>query len=278
MGYYGRYCLVILLTLLSFIGFGQHFSRVGPVAMPVQTGGGGGGTGTVSFVNEASSLAMGTTSLSVPLPPSRVVGNIMVMIVVNKYPPNGGTVTPTGWSTFTNNQAENSGLTAGAANGNTRTTVFYRIIDGSESGNVSVTMTSANVSIGWILQFSKSAGTWAVAGATGADNTHNGTTSFDLNTDPGFTTGDMAVMAAAINMTTGVAVLGESATLTVPGITAWSAQSGNTDNSTTGDDIRLFYLYKGVTTGTSSGIPSYSHTITQNSATSMVLVRLRAQL
>ena len=270
--------ILSLFISLSFITVFAQRPVVGVVASSIQNEVvGGGGTGTVTFVNTNGDPVEGTTTLSVPLPSSRVVGNIMLLFVSNKYPPNGATSTPSGWSTFTNYQSDNTGLTAGAAAGNTRTTVFYRIIDGSESGNVSVDMASGNVALGWTMQFSKSDGTWQVGGAKGADDTHDDATNITLNTDPGFTTGDMAVSCLSINATSGTAVLGESATLTVPGVTLGAAV-GETNSTSSGDDIRTFFVYQNVTDGTSSGAASYTHDILTSSAASMVLVRLRAAL
>lgn len=227
----------------------------------------------ISYINRGST-ASGTTSLSIPLPASRVNGRLMVLAIGNKHPPNGPVGTPTGWTAPANNQASGGAGANGVDSGPLYVTIFTRIIDGTESGNVSVTITGGNVSTGWIMQFAKTTGEWDVACAIGAQNTAAENVDIVGGSDPGTAAGDMMLFSWAVSTDGGAAVLGEEMYISQPGIT-FGAITGDTDSNTAGNDMRFILSYATATAGTSSGVPSGGSVFTVATSGAGVFVRLR---
>lgn len=104
----------------------------------------------IAFVS-AGAGAVGSTSLAVPHPASIVAGNLLVLHVVNKYPNNAPT-TPTGW-TLRHREAGGAGA-SGIDTGNVYASIYTKEADGTETGNLTVTITSGNSAMGRMRQYS----------------------------------------------------------------------------------------------------------------------------
>lgn len=102
--------------------------------------------------NTAGASSAGTTSLTLAYPASLAQGDILVMCITNKYPTNAPTV-PSGWIALAENQGNGGAGAAGIDTGTVYATIFIRISDGTETGNVSVTITSGNSAVGVIMSY-----------------------------------------------------------------------------------------------------------------------------
>jgi len=104
----------------------------------------------LSFVGYGAA-AVGTGSVAVPYP-TVTAGNMMVLFVENKYPNNPPT-DPAGWN-LVKQQTGGAG-SAGVDTGNTYMTVYAKIADGTETGNLTVTIPSGNSAVGRMCAWAK---------------------------------------------------------------------------------------------------------------------------
>lgn len=230
----------------------------------------------VAFVNVGAAATPGTTPLAVPLPASLVVGNLLLLHVVNKYPTNGP-ATPAGWNAFTNNQGLGGSGASGVDAGQVYSTVFYREVDGTESGDVAVTLTSANSSSAAISQYTKAADkVWDIAAVHGAMNTPSTSWSVTGGSVLDLTANDVAVMFSAHNSDSGAL---SAHALAATGIVMGALTERTDAGSTIGDDIRRWSAGGTVTSGTASAAPVYTATVSASAgdapAGATVFVRLR---
>lgn len=189
-------------------------------------------------------------------------GDVLLLIVGQKpSTANGGTVTtPSGWTLLSDNLAQGGYGTALAADtGNTNLFVYSKnIVDGTETGNLSVTIGTNNVSWAVIVVVPADGGAIVYAHSEGADTTGNASMSVTGATALGVTAGDRYI--ASFCMPT-------------DGVTGWSAfniaQSGITmgtqaqlafPDSGTGNDIGGLVFYGSVTSGSSTAAPTMSAT------------------
>lgn len=233
----------------------------------------------IAFGTKSATAATGTSSLSVAYPASIASGDLLLMLIANKYPTNGPTLPGGGWQTLANAQGNGGAGAAGIDTGSTYATVYYKLADGTETGNVSVTITSGNSAVGAINRYTKDAAKdWELAATNGADVAGGSTTyAFTGAADPGMTAGDMVIVCCAINSDT-YTYSGQG--VTAAGITAWGTITEQWDVGTiSGQDCKLVVSDHPVTTGTSSGAPSFSMlasgSATNSPAGAGVIVRLR---
>src|SRR5690606_19320691 len=109
-----------------------------------------------NYVNSGSPVN-GSTSLSVAYPISIVAGNLLVLSIVNKHAPNFPS-TPSGWTQLDNSSIVYSASGDAADTGSVCASVFVKEADGTESGNLSVTISSGNTARAIISQYSKTHG------------------------------------------------------------------------------------------------------------------------
>lgn len=226
----------------------------------------------------AGAAAVGSTTLSVPYPTGLVSGDKLLLCVVNKYPTNGPS-TPAGWTLATDAQGSGGAGASGADAGLMYSTVFHRTSDGTETGNLSVTLTSSNSAIGRIVCYRAPAGrTWAVAAHNGADNSAGTAVAMTAGGNPGITADDMIVMCVGLNTD---ARTYSAQAVTATGISAWGTVAERNDSTTTtGDDCALVISEHPVTTGTAVSAPAFvataSGTAGSQNAGAAVFFRLRS--
>ncbi len=208
----------------------------------------------VAFGNSGA-VDPGTTTLVIPYPTGIVAGNLLVLAVGNKYPPNGPAA-PAGWTLVANGQASGGAGAAGNDTGNVYATVFVKVADGTETGNLTVTLTGANTSMGRIFRYTNAAGSgWDYAATYGSDNTGGTAWIVSSAADPGITAGDMLVVISAINT--------DAPTWTAESVSATGATFGThterQDSGTGfGNDMRLVVSDHTVTAGTALAAPVYT--------------------
>lgn len=221
-------------------------------------------------------VVAGTTSLSIPYP-SVSSGDLILMFVVNKYPANA----PTKPAVFTlpaNNQFSGGAGASGNDAGQVYTTVWYKISDGTETGNVSVTITSGNSALGFMVSYSKDpTKSWNIACVGGSDNTGGATPmSVTADANPGITAGDYVVVTLGINGDVNVPTGGS---LTATGITGSSSASLVNTVTAGGQDCAMAAYTAFDIVGTASAAPVVTATSATSSTNgpsgSAVIVRLR---
>ncbi len=205
----------------------------------------------------------GTTSLSVPYPGSIVAGNLLILIVGNKYPTNGP-ATPSGWTLVANGQGSGGLGSAGSDSGGVYNTIFVKEALGTESGNLAVTVSSANTSMARMFLYTKAAGTtWNYAATNGSDNSAGTTWSITGATNPGITSGDVLVVGSSLN---GNQVSNWAESISATGVTFGVTNERNDSTSSTGDDMGLIVSEHPVTAGTASSAPVFTMTGATGSA------------
>lgn len=223
----------------------------------------------------AGTGAAGTSSLSVPLPASIAAGDLLVLCVCTKYPANPPS-TPSGWQAPAGNNASGGAGSSGVDTGNVLATIFTRVADGSESGNVSVTITGGNAAIGRMLRYTKAAGaTWDLAFAGGSDNV--GDVSWSVVTGAiDIHAFDMVLAASAVNTEAFGFILEACAQSGTTFGTMTERSDGGTSN---GDDVGMFITDHPVSSGGGSGAVTYTATsggtATDSPAGATVLLRMR---
>lgn len=230
---------------------------------------------SIAFV-AAGTVTTGAASLAVPYPASIAAGQLLILSIANKYPTNTP-ITPSGWIAPANNQF--SGGAGGAAEdtGSVYITVYLKIADGTETGNVTVTLTGANSSVARIFSYSKDSDkTWEYVLAGGSDNAAGTSWSVTGGSDPGVQLGDMLLVASALNgqpMTATVEAVSQT------GVTFGTMVERQDSGTTVGDDSSLWFTEHPVTAGASIAAPVYSATVggtaSATAAGAILFLRLR---
>lgn len=230
----------------------------------------------IAYKSIGTATATGTGSAIFNYPAGISAGDMIVMGVVDKYPPRYPT-TFTGFTELTNGRGTGGAGASGTDSGTVVTSTFYRVATGTESGKGTVTVTSANSSGANVIVFSKTSAQydWSTPVAVyGVDSTRG--------------TGWVTVMGSAIDVVAGdmvVAVSGVNADaqtysaelLAMGGITGWGAHTERADTAITGgNDCRLVISHHNATAGTANTAGTFTMTANGTLAAGVtVLVRLR---
>lgn len=217
----------------------------------------------------------GITSLSVPLPASIAAGDLLVLCIANKYPPNAP-ATPAGWVAGTNYREEGGSGASGTDTGSVFVSVYTRVADGAESGNVAVTITGGNCAFGRMLRYTKSASaTWDLVLVNGVDTTADASWSVALDAMD-VHANDMVLVASATNTDLYTHTV---EALVQTGTTFGTMVERNDIGTTNGDDCWLFISEHPVSSGAGAGALTYtatpSGTATNNPAGASVALRMR---
>jgi MSHA biogenesis protein MshQ len=228
----------------------------------------------ISFI-ATGAFAAGTTSLSVPYPAGLQAGDLLVLAISNKYPTNGP-ATPADWTAPANSQGTGGSGSSGVDTGNVYATIFVKIATGSESGNLSVTITSGNSAIGLMALYRKAADkTWDYACVNGADNTVDTSWSVTGGSNPGITSGDVVFTCSAINADT---YSFTSHALAATGVTFGTILADGS-NTALGQDCYIVLTSSAVSSGTASTAPTLTMTAsssaTNSPAGATVFLRMR---
>jgi len=228
----------------------------------------------ISFGAQGSGVT-GSTSLAVPYPVLPDPGELFLLSVVNKYPTNGP-ATPAGFTLV--GQASGGAGSAGDDSGTVYMTVFAKVSDGTETGNVTVTITGGNSAVGRMARYEKDpTKNWDVAAVGAAVNAATASWSVALPSNPGIDAGDFIVAYTGINSD---AYTASAHAITAAGVSAWGTVTQRNDFGTGfGNDCRFTQSEHPVTTGTASGVPTYSMTESGTAGNApagcVLLVRLR---
>lgn len=196
-------------------------------------------------------------------------GHLFVLSVAAKY---SDTVTAPG---FTMRDQINAHTGTGVDTGAIRTQIWTRVADGTETGNLALGKTTETGSVvsGRISRYTNATGVWEFGTTTGADT--DGGTAYSITgaADPGITGSDV-VIAATGNNTDGAGFVGSYA-LTVPSVTVGANNERCDTGTTSGHDLWLSVAEFAITSGTSTGAPTYDHVQTAGAEGGTVLLRIR---
>jgi hypothetical protein len=230
---------------------------------------------SIAHVSTNSAVVAGTTSLATILPGSRVNGNLLIISVVNKYPPDVPT-TPTGYTLPINGQGSGGAGSAGIDTGEVVTSGYTRVVDGTET-NPTITITNGNSAGCRMFQYSRSAGTgWDIACAYGVQSTGGSTAiSITASQNLDMAAGDVLLVITGLNSDRALS----SQAVSASGIT-FGAMVERTDESIgNGDDCQLIITEHPVTAGSGTVAPVFTATAngsgTNNPAGVAVFMRLR---
>ena len=196
-------------------------------------------SGSIAFGTAGAASTGGTTSISVAYPSGITAGDLLVLTVVNR-PSTSTPSTPTGWTAVTNYTQTGGKGSEAADSGIVRSTIFIKEADGTESGNLSVTISGGTSAFGRMFRYTKGTGTtWSYAATNGSDTDNSNTTwSITGAGDPGITAGDMVIVASAINSDAAASALSSEA-LSSTGVTYGTATERQDSAISTGNHIRM---------------------------------------
>ena len=199
-----------------------------------------------------------------PAYPASVASGDLLVLVIGMKPStanSGSVTTPTGWTLITSlTGAGGYSTTLGADTGNTNVFSYYKVADGTESGNLLVNLATNDVTWAQIYRFTNATGDWSVAGTTGSDVTGNTTVSIAMSSNPEVTAGDyiLGAMVIPTDVTTPSQFSAEAFSQT--GVTFGTVTEISEPDYTVGNDIGGFIVYSSVSSGTGSAAPTMTAT------------------
>jgi hypothetical protein len=200
--------------------------------------------------------------------------NMLVTLVINKYPPNGPLL-PAGYTLGAQKQG-GSGSSA-ADSGQVYATAFYREADGTEDGaTVLLSIPSGNCCVGKVLRFSKDAGyLWDLQFVSADESTGGADWSVTFPTTR-LRPGDLVMVLNSINTND---YIYSSELLTAPGFTFINSEKVGDNGLAFGDDIAWIVTLHEVESGEGLAIPTFTMTASGSGANNpcgaSILVRLR---
>lgn len=226
-------------------------------------------TPTVSF-GSIGTGANGGATLSVPIPAGSE-GDYLTLHVTSGATSSATPSTPDGWTLLATGASTDG--TFGGDTGPRRATVFGREADGTEAGNLPVTITGGNTCRGTIIRWPKSQPTyiWDVQGE-GADDSTSGTGVSAATASINWATGDHAVVTVGQRV--------DSATQSAQALSASGTTFGTLTNRasvavTTGNDHRHVIDSAPVTTGGGAAATTWAYTASAAVSAGVAIVRLR---
>lgn len=223
-----------------------------------------------------------TSPLAVAFPTTVTAGDKLLLFIGQKpSTANSGSITtPSGFTLVGSlTGAGGYGTTLGADTGNTNIYVYEKNAAGTEGGTtVSLVHATTNVLWAQILRFTTSNGSWAATTFTTGSDIAAGNVSIAGAADPGFAAGDVAVWGMCIPSDVTTPAQFSAHAITAAGVTFGTAVETSEADSTTGNDIGGYIAYAPVSSGTSTGVPTFTATAggtTTNVRGPGIIVRLR---
>lgn len=219
--------------------------------------------------------ATGTTSLSVAYPAGIQAGDLLVLAIANKYPTNSPSV-PTDWAIPTNGQQSGGSGSNGNDTGSVYATIMVKIATGSETGNLSISITSGNSAVAEMALYRKAADkNWEYVCTNGSDNSAGTDWSVTGAANPGITAGDRMFTCSGINADS---FTFSSHAMSATGVTFGAVQADGSGTSL-GQDCDCVLTDHAVSSGTASAAPvftmSSSGSATNSPAGATVIMRMR---
>lgn len=197
----------------------------------------------------------GTTAPTVAYPAGITAGQQLVLVVVNR--PNTSAVTkPSGWDDI--DTITGGAGSEGAGTGTIRLTAFKRIADGTESGSLTLSITSGTSVCAVIFRCTRGLGKdFLVESRTGADSSAGTAVSVGFGSPLAYTAGDLVLVAFASSEDTATFA---SETLTATGTTTGTLNERIEQAVTTGNDCKLLLCEFPITAGPASAAATFAAT------------------
>lgn len=227
--------------------------------------------GTVSFVAIGTG-SNGSTSVTPSYPAGIAANQYLVCMVSSGGTGNPTPSTPGGWTSL--GSATTTDGTYGVDTGPRRMTAFGKIADGTESGTLSVTITSGDTCRATISSFSKAgSGSWVVDGVTANDSGAHTSISM-AGAALTWNTGDATIVGVSQRVDTATQ---SSQSLTASGVTFGARTNRASTAVTTGNDHRHVVDTFAAITGTSaiSAAPTWAYTASAAASAAGMIIRLR---
>jgi hypothetical protein len=223
----------------------------------------------------ASTVVTSTAATITPTMPSGIVAGNLLLYFCGLRQDTASAPTPAGWNLL--GTINGGGGTAGNATGPSRQAVFYRVATATGADTLGAqTITGSGITSAHVVRLANSTGAWSVAGSVGSDSTVGTAWSVTGDVNPGLQPGDFVVGHSTSGQS---AATWASHAVSAPGVSAWSAFTEVAEvNNTANPDINGSTFYGSVTTGTATGVPTYTATLsgtTTNSRGVTTLVRVR---
>lgn len=224
----------------------------------------------------------GRVGSNVAYPASTGAGDLLVLLIGMKpSTANSGSVNiPYGWTNITSlTGAGGYGVTLAADTGNTNVFAYYKVAEGTESGNLTIATNISSVVWMQMYRLSNTTQDWDVAGTTGQDTTTGTAVSIAMSADPGVTAGDFILGAMVIPTDVSTPSQFSAEAFTQAGVTFGAVTEIVEPDTTTGNDLGGFIVRSSVSSGTSSGAPTLTATAggtTTNVMGPGIFIRIRA--
>lgn len=224
-------------------------------------------TPTASFgAAGAIAVSSGAGTSVTPAYPSGITSGQCLILIVGQKPStanSGSVTTPGGWTSQGSlTGAGGYGSTLGADTGNTNLHIFTKTADGSETGNLTVTVGTNDVCWAVIIRCTANTGStsWTFGFASGSDTSGDGSVSIAMSSNPGTTAGDLVIGAMVIPTDVTTPSQFSSQAFSQTGATFGTVTELGEADSGTGNDIGGFVCYAQVSTGTGSANPTMTAT------------------
>jgi hypothetical protein len=183
------------------------------------------------------------------------------------------TTPPTGWTSVVDSGSGGTGTTA-ADVGTTRVGVWYRVLDGTETGSVTVVAAGSESMAGGMSVYSSSLGTWTAPIAVIGNDTGHGTNRSCVcgAWASALAAGDWVATAFASDTDTNPSIT--SPTITQTSATFGTVNTRNVRLSSSGNDTGLYTFDASVTTGNANA-PTIGFTTATSQCGPGVAIRLR---
>ena len=227
--------------------------------------------GTVTF-GAIGTGANGTTTVAPSYPTGITAGQYLVCVVTSGGTGSPTPSTPSGWTLLATGASTDG--TFGIDTGPRRVTVFGKEAVGTESGTLTVSITSGDTCRGTISRFTKSgSGTWTIQ-AQGGDDSTSGTGFSATLASMNWNTGDAVLVAVGQRVDT---VTQSAQSLTASGVTFGTRTNRASTAVTTGNDHRHVVDTFAAISGTSNvnAAPTWAYTGSAATSGGVVIVRLR---
>lgn len=199
-----------------------------------------------------------------PAYPSSIASGDLLVLVIGMKPSSansGGVTTPNLWTALTPiTGAGGYGATLGGDTGNTNLFAFYTTAIGTESGSLTVNVSTNNVCWGTIHRVSGATRSWSVASATGSDTTADASWSVTMSSDPGTVANDLILIFACIPTDIQTNQF-SSHTISQTGATFSAVTEVQEFRSGTGNDIAGYAARCTVSTGPGTANPVVGSTV-----------------
>jgi hypothetical protein len=236
---------------------------------------------SVSFLavgTGASSTSTTVSGCSPGMPSGWAAGDLLLLYVGWKQT-GAALTTPSGWTSLISGQASANGAAYGAAAGDTKISVFYRVAQTGDTAPTIADLTggstvagSGNVMAAQIMGLHNATGVWSVAAVGGSQDTNSTAWSIPFGSDPGITSGDFLATLMAKTTTAGSP---SAAAVTATGAVIGAGNNITSIQSTIGADVATQAIRYSVTSGTAIANPTFTVTQSSNNYGAVALVRVR---